>query len=206
MVMKLYSYVIPRDFGFAPNPYFDYCTLATCKPRIRKCAQIGDWIAAFGSASTPIREKMIMLMQVEETLSFDEYWQDERFICKRPVSNKGIKHMYGDNIYHHVGTDWVQEWSHHSLEDGSTNYSNLNRDTQTDRVLIAREFYYFGRDAIAIPYEFDLLIGRGRNHIVCKDNDLINNFICYIRTNYVVGRQGLPYNRIPGEFIYYRGE
>ena len=35
----------PRDYGFAPNPYFGYCTLATCKPVIRRCAGVGDWIA-----------------------------------------------------------------------------------------------------------------------------------------------------------------
>ena len=74
--MKIYSYVIPRDFGFAPNPYFGYCTLATCKPRIRKGAQIGDWIAAYGSASTMFREKLVVLMRVGETMTFDEYWDD----------------------------------------------------------------------------------------------------------------------------------
>ena len=51
--MKFYSYVIPRDYGFAPNPYFGYCTLADCKPGIRKMAQTGDWVAAFGAAMTP---------------------------------------------------------------------------------------------------------------------------------------------------------
>src|SRR5712671_5339411 len=34
--MRLYSYVVARDFGFAPNPFFGVCTLATCKPDIRK--------------------------------------------------------------------------------------------------------------------------------------------------------------------------
>ena len=83
--MKFYSYVIPRDFGFAPNPYFEYCTLATCKPRIRKGAQIGDWIGAFGSARMTISKKLVVLMQVEEILTFDEYWEDDRFIAKHPV-------------------------------------------------------------------------------------------------------------------------
>ncbi|WP_225761747.1 hypothetical protein [Acinetobacter sp. Marseille-P8610] len=34
--MKIFSYVVSRDFGFAPNPFFNFCTLATCKPKIRK--------------------------------------------------------------------------------------------------------------------------------------------------------------------------
>lgn len=67
--MKFYSYVIPRDFGFAPNPYFGYCTLATCKQGIRKSAHVGDWIGAFGAASMTIRGRLVSLMLVDETLS-----------------------------------------------------------------------------------------------------------------------------------------
>ena len=29
---RLYSYVLRKDTGFAPNPYSGYCTLACCKP------------------------------------------------------------------------------------------------------------------------------------------------------------------------------
>lgn len=202
--MKLYSYVIPRDYGFAPNPYFNYCTLATCKPRIRRCAQIGDWVSAYGAARTSLHEKLVVLLQIGEILTFDEYWEDVRFKSKRPVFNKGMIYMYGDNIYHHVGEEWVQEPSHHSLEDGSINYANLNRDIQTDRVLIATEFYYFGNNAIDIPQKFDKLIGRGRNHTVCRDESIIEEFIDYISINYDKGIQGIPYCRRPGEFVHYR--
>ena len=110
--MKMYTYVIPRDYGFAPNPYLGYCTLATCKPRIRKGAQIGDWIAAYGAADSGIRGKLVVLMKVEETLTFDEYWEDVRFLKKRPTFNRGMYRAYGDNIYHHVDGEWVQESTH----------------------------------------------------------------------------------------------
>ena len=204
--MKLYSYVIPRDYGFAPNPYFNYCTLATCKPVIRRCAQLGDWVAAFGAAGSPVHEKLVVLMRVEETLSFDEYWEDERFRCKRPVFNKGVMHMYGDNIYHHVGEEWMQEFSHHSMPDGSINYVNLDRDTQTDRVLISQDYYYFGNNAIDMPQRFETLIRKGLNHIVCKDEAVINNFISYIRETCDRRIYGIPYSRKTGNFIHYKGE
>lgn len=204
--MKLYSYVIPRDYGFAPNPYFNYCTLATCKPRIRKSAQIGDWIAGYGAANSSIRGKLVVLMQVGEIETFDEYWEDNRFTSKRPVFNKGILHMYGDNIYHHIEEKWVQEYSHHSMEDGSINYANLKRDTQTDKVLIATDFYYFGNNAIDIPEKFSTLIGKGRNHSVCRDEALIEEFINYVNLNYDKGIQGIPYSRQLGKFAHYRGE
>lgn len=204
--MKFYSYVIPRDYGFAPNPYFDYCTLATCKPRIRKGARVGDWIGAFGSTRMTIGGKLVVLMQVEEILSFDEYWEDCRFKSKRPTFNKGIMHMYGDNIYHHLEDRWMQEPSHHSNMDGSINYANLNRDTQTDKVLIATEFYYFGNNAIMIPKEFDSLIWKGRNHKVCDDEMLILRFIDFMRRNYENGIHGIPYSRRAGAFTHYGGE
>lgn len=204
--MKYYSYVIPRDYGFAPNPYFGYCTLATCKPRIRKSAQTRNWIAAFGAANTELHEKLVMLMQVGEILTFDEYWMDERFKNKRPVFNRGMFCAYGDNIYHHVDGNWIQEPSHHSMIDGSINYANLERDTQTDRVLVATEFYYFGNNAISVPRKFDTLIGRGRNHRVCYDEKIIDEFVSNVRERYDIGIHGVPYSRVNGAFAHYRGE
>lgn len=50
--MNLYSYVITRDYGFAPNPFWGICSLATCKPQIRQRALKGDWIAGFSGANT----------------------------------------------------------------------------------------------------------------------------------------------------------
>lgn len=204
--MKIFSYVIPRDFGFAPNPYFNYCTLATCKPRIRKSAQIGDWIAAFGAANTIIRKKLVMLMRVEEILTFDEYWEDGRFTKKRPIFDRGGFCAYGDNIYHHIDGQWMQEPSHHSMADGSINYANLMRDTQTDRVLISQEYYYFGNNAVDIPEEFEEVIKIGRNHNVIEDNKLIEEFLMYIRANYEIGIHGVPYSKKSGIFIQYKGE
>lgn len=114
--------------------------------------------------------------------------------------------MYGDNIYHHMNGVWGQEFSHHSNINGSTNWENLNRDTQTDRVLIAMEFYYFGNNAIEIPHSFDILIGRRRNHQVCEDESLINEFISYISNEYGEGIQGILYSRRNGAFAHYRGK
>ena len=44
--MELYSYVIKHDSGFAANPFWGYCTLADCKPAIRRTAKVGDWIVS----------------------------------------------------------------------------------------------------------------------------------------------------------------
>lgn len=203
--MKYYSYVIPRDYGFAPNPYLGYCTLATCKPRIRKSARIGDWIAAYGGARTEVHKKLVVLMKVDEILTFDQYWNNKRFVKKRPVFNRSMSCMYGDNIYHHIGEKWTQELSHHSMADGSINYANLNCDTQADKVLVATQFYYFGNNAIEIPKEFEVLIGSGRNHKNFYDEIIINKFINFMNENFEMGIHGVPYSRRSGQFAHYRG-
>ena len=45
----MFSYVIEHDLGFAPNPFHGACTLACCKPVIRKRAQLGDYILGTGA-------------------------------------------------------------------------------------------------------------------------------------------------------------
>ena len=82
----LYTYVITRDFGFAPNPFHGLCTLATCKPDIRKTANVGDWIMGVGGRSLGIvKRKCIFLMKVSEKISFQDYWDDVRFSLKKPL-------------------------------------------------------------------------------------------------------------------------
>lgn len=64
--MRLYSYIVAHDTGFAPNPFWGWCTLATCKPRIRKSAGVGDWIIGL----TPKRagNRLLYAMKVEEKI------------------------------------------------------------------------------------------------------------------------------------------
>ena len=42
--MNIYAYIVPVDDGAAPNPYGGVCTLAICKPNLRKIAKQGDWL------------------------------------------------------------------------------------------------------------------------------------------------------------------
>lgn len=152
----LYAYAITRDFGFAPNPFHGLCTLATCKPDIRKSAKVGDWIMGIGGSSLPsVKGKCILLMKVSEKVSFQDYWDQERFTLKRPVRNGSRVQMLGDNIYHKdENSDWIQEDSHHSNTDGSPNLVNLNRDTgRTDQVLLSNYFLYFGDKALPVDLE-----------------------------------------------------
>ena len=150
--MRGFSYVVARDFGFAPNPFDGVCTLATCKQQIRGSAEVGDWVIGTGSARYGITGKLVFTMEISERLTFDAYWNDERFATKKPVMNGSLKKMYGDNIYRRrENGEWEQANSHHSLEDGRPNAYNVERDTSSDAVLIANNFYYFGKSPIDIP-------------------------------------------------------
>jgi hypothetical protein len=182
--VEIYTYVVTRDYGFAPNPFYGMCTLATCKPGIRKSAQIGDWVLGIGSKSTH-KNRLIYMMKVTNKVNFNEYWENKEYDAKKPMMTT-LKKMYGDNIYHYnkAKNIWIQADSHHSLENGAVNLDNLNRDTQTDNVLISREFYYFGKSSIVIPatvYKWS------RGYRRDKETASFNIFLKRIRKTYTMG-------------------
>lgn len=172
---RVYIYVVDRDYGFAPNPFHGYCTLATCKPRIRSTARVGDWVIGMGGQNLRATGKCVFIMRVTEKLTFDEYWASPIFLDKKPVRNGSNKMMVGDNIYHHEShsEEWLQANSHHSNADGSVNLHNLKKDTMTDRVLISQHFLYFGSNAPIIPSKLLDQIGyeNRRNHRVFDAED-----------------------------------
>lgn len=203
--MYLYSYVITRDYGFAPNPFWNICSLATCKPQIREHAEVGDWVVGFGSANTDISQKMVFLMRVDEVCTFDEYWEDYRFLMKRPCFDGNYQQCYGDNIYHHINGEWMQENSHHSYADG-INENNLLHDTRVDRVLLSFKYWYFGENAIELPKKFGEVVAVGRPYKKLSDR-LCLNLVDWVRCNYAMGQQGLPYKWHELEhFVRFEGE
>ena len=195
--MRLFSYVVVRDYGFAPNPFYAYCTLSACKPVIRRVAEIGDWILGTGSTTCGRESHVVFAMRVTQSLTFDEYWRDPRFQRKRPMLRGSKKQAFGDNIYHRlpVAGEWAQADSHHSCDDGSPNLNNVERDTGTDRVLISDDFIYFGGEGPRLPARF-----RGGNADIRKKGaghkskfpaEVIDDFVRWIR--------GLPHDGYSGE-------
>lgn len=167
---RLYIYVVDRDFGFAPNPFHGYCSLATCKPKLRQKAQIGDWVVGVGGRRLAATGRCIFAMRVSSTASFNEYWSNPAFSAKKPVRNGSRKMLVGDNIYHYdfTGQKWEQADSHHSNSDGTPNLHNLAVDTRADRVLLSDHFYYFGDQAPVIPADILRALGyeNGRSYRV----------------------------------------
>jgi hypothetical protein len=151
--VRLYSYVVARDYGFAPNPFYGYCTLATCKPLMRKIAAVGDWVIGTGAASNGLTGHLVFAMEVTEAVTFEDYFADPRFEAKKPDLAGSRKRAFGDNIYYRDGAGrWQQLDSHHALPDGSPNPNNIANDTQSNRVLVSNHFSYFGVVAPEIPH------------------------------------------------------
>ena len=196
--MRCYVYVVARDFGFAPNPFYGRCTLATCKPRIRNSASIGDWVIGWGSSAHNFSGYLIYAMLVDQKLHFNDYWNSKEFRCKRSVLNGSLKQMYGDNIYHFNNSQmsWVQADSHHSHEDGSENENNKKRDLSSEYVLISSRFWYFGGNPLRLPTRFrregSNICWSGRNYRIIQDENLISQFISWLETQAEPGYHADP--------------
>lgn len=196
--MRLYSYVVARDYGFAPNPFGGVCTLATCKPEIRRRASVGDWIVGLASKRDRPTAALVYVMRVDEVTTYDAYWADTRFQHKKPTRTGSVKQLFGDNIYHRDGSGkWRQADSHHSLEGGLPNQRNIDNDTQSVGVLVGHRFAYWGSSAPAVPKQFldfeghSLAVNRGyKTHLPIA---MVQSFVAWFESLGVQGYQAPPF-------------
>lgn len=197
--MSFFSYKIEHDFGLAPNPFGEFCTLAVCKPSIRnhKHLEPGDWVLGTGSVKLNNLHHLIFAMRVEEKIEMEKYWDDPRFQYKKPVINGSLVQMYGDNIYHKdpKTKKWKQADGAHSLSGGRLNQDHLKIDTGGKYVLVSKKFFYFGDQAILIPKKFWSVCSEGRN---MKGPSIpvntANQFISWLQSKYKMGIHGDPIN------------
>ncbi len=199
---RIHSYVVRYDSGFAPNPFYGYCTLATCKPAIRQSADVGDWIVGSASDDRSIRRGgfIVYAMKLTEVATFEAYWNDARFQSKKPFRRGSRKQSCGDNIYfrNNEHDQWQQLDSFHSLSNGEPNPDHVARDTGVNRVLISAEFIYFGITGPKIPDHLRDNDGRqlcksGIGRSCFDDPALIAGLEEWLRGLGVQGYQGPPH-------------
>jgi hypothetical protein len=151
-MVRLFSYKLTHDTGFAPNPFWGALTLATCKAGMRRTKKPGDWIAGFTSKElrcAPVgQERLIYLMQVREKLTFAEYFRDPRFAEKIPdFKHSDPRRWVGDNMYEPnrraVG-GFKQLPGMHGEE-------QKEDDLSGGVVLVAGAQFYFGGDPLVVP-------------------------------------------------------
>jgi hypothetical protein len=210
--MRVFSYKMTNDTGFAPNPFWGYLTLATCKPRIRYSKTRGDWIAGFTSKTLcgdPVgEERLVYLMQVAEKLTFAEYFVDERFQPKIPTVSAPLEiHQVGDNIYRPITPHPQTFRDFEQLEnpshwDGTNTFcSPYGRRQGTRRehdvagwyVLVATRFAYFGRNVLYIPPNCRPALPRGQSAHGAREYDearaarFVDYVMSHVAENSVLG-------------------
>jgi hypothetical protein len=149
--LTLYSYCLRYDDGAAPNPYWHVCTLAICKPAIRRVAKKGDWVVGIGSKNSPVGDishKVVYAMEVTRVMTMKEYdaW------CRRSLRCK-IPHWQSTDFRRKMG-DCIYDFTHRGLPGlRSSIHSEANRETDLGglNVLLSRNFYYFGNRPVPLP-------------------------------------------------------
>lgn len=177
--MTLFTYTIPFDDGSAPNPFRGICTLAICKPAIRRVARPGDWVAGLGSKNAPrerdLSGRLVYAMCVKESISWADY--DLRARSEWPhripnIQSPDMSERLGDCLYDHAGTPVIQRRGVHPRK-------NMDKDLNGN-VLIAEEFYYFGGDAIQLPPELSRLVHQNQGHRSFSNRELELPFIAWL--------------------------
>ena len=188
----LYSYTVAHDDGFAPNPFHGFCTLACCKPGIRRTAKEGDYIIGLGPKR--LGNPVVFAMRVNDVVEFEDYWHEARFRIKRPDMRAGCEKAAGDNIYHRGPTgEWQQEWSLHSLRNGEQDWKKTRTDTGGEKVLIGEDFIYWGGDGPPLPDNLQgLIVGRGYKSTA--NHEYIPDFIQWFEDQKDRGCLGQPTN------------
>lgn len=172
--MRLFSYIIVHDSGFAPNPFWGYCTLACCKPSIRRTADVSDWIVGISPRSRGNR--VIYAMEITESpLTYEQYALDRRFGKKIPqIKNREIRRRCGDNIYRPLGFGRFEQ-----LPNPSHGRSEMLHDLGGENVLVSDHFFYFGSAGVELPDHLRILIG-GRGHKCRFSETTIHEFLEFI--------------------------
>lgn len=163
----IFSYVVVSDLGFSPNPFRGWCTLACCKPIIRRTASVGDWVV--GLAPKKFGNVLVYVMRIDEMMSFVDYWIDDRFRLKIPDWNTS-KHIdkCGDNIYGLMDRGkFKQMQSWHSLnQTEKEDEKTKEQDLSGNNVLISNTFSYFGKNGPSPNSSLTkLIVGQGHKKL-----------------------------------------
>jgi len=197
----LYTYKITHDSGFAPNPFHNVLTLATCKPGMRRTKQKGDWIAGFSSkclsdialsngvSISP--DALIYLAQVSDVLDISEYYLADRFNNKIPKGSDDP----GDNIYKPLCEIPINKDDFEQLNNvGDHGECDKKHDLGGKKVLIFDEYYYLGRNGIPIPPDLKISRPKGPTCYGYKTDDAveIKALVDWVRSHFKRGINGMP--------------
>ncbi|MGK2742180.1 hypothetical protein ACSHT0_14905 [Tepidicaulis sp. LMO-SS28] len=192
-MVKLYSYCIPIDDGAAPNPFGGACTLAICKPQIRRTAKVGDWIVGTGSKRSPagnLSGAVVYAMRVTQTMRLREYDHLTRRKLQSKIPNLNssrYEDWLGDSIYKfdRFKITPTQRQGVHGAVDVDRDLSGLN-------VLLSDHFYYFGKNAVPLPSNLKPIVHQTQGHKVRVNEPYKDDFIQWLESHFAQGIHGQP--------------
>lgn len=177
----LFSYTVRVDDGAAPNPFGGMCTLAICKPSIRRAASRGDWVVGLGSANAPngnLSGRVVYAMCVERVLTLAEYDRlaPENWPLRIPdIDSLDMSRRLGDCIYDYsAGSPPKQRPGVHGER-------NIKNDLGGENVLISTDFYYFGSRAYPLPDHLLGICHQTQGHKSKSNALLFRDFETWIR-------------------------
>lgn len=189
---ELDSYCLPYDDGAAPNPFWGTCTLAICKPAIRKAAQPGDWVVGTGSVNSPIGDMagtVVYAMRVTEAMTMAEYdaWARVKKPQKMPdITSHDLRRVVGDSIYDFSRTGVPQR-------PGAHTEGNRATDLAGGRVLLSDHFLYLGDHPIPLPTALRPMVKQGQGHRSIANDPYLSRFVTWL------GSLGYKWNSLVGQ-------
>jgi hypothetical protein len=157
------------------------CSLAICKPGIRRVAKSDDWVAALGSKNAPsgdLSGRLVYAMRVEKVLSLKDY--DQQAISNWPhripnVRSADLSERLGDCIYDYSNGNAVQRPSVHGP-------GNVKTDLGGQNALVSRDFYYFGNRAIPLPDYLLPICHQTQGHRSDSNAQYFDQFVSWVRS------------------------
>lgn len=179
--MRLFTYTIPVDDGAAPNPFRGMCSLAICKPGIRRVAKPDDWVAGLGSMNAPsgdLSGRLVYAMRVEKVLSLKDYDQQANSNWPHRIPNirsADLSERLGDCIYDYSDGNAIQRLSIHGP-------GNVITDLGGQNALVSRDFYYFGNRAIPLPNYLMPICQQTQGHRSDSNAPYFDQFVSWLRS------------------------
>jgi hypothetical protein len=198
LAKRLFTYTIPVDDGAAPNPFCGMCSLAICKPGIRRVARIGDWVAGLGAKNAPsgdLSGHVVYAMRIDQVLSLKEYYRQASTKWPHRIPNvqsTDLSERLGDCIYDYSGRSPTP-----SQRTGVHRASNRETDLSGENALISWDFYYFGNHAIKLPGDLLAVCHQTQGHRSDANAPYVDKFVRWIRAlSLPRGMHGWPDYRI----------
>lgn len=144
----LYRYIHVSDDGRAPCVDDHILTLGTCKPVIRRCARIGDWVMGFYASPMP-RGVLCWAGRIGGKIGHIDY--ERQFGGRADAAYR----MDGDGRIVRVYPDY------HAREE------DMSRDLSGPVLMFDRDaIWYFGDSPVSLPPDLQHLAPRGEGHRV----------------------------------------